>query len=248
MVKCLASAIVPRLRPALTETGFIEVGGEFVRFCFSECKSQEEILDRIAELSPDALLDYRDMTLLDLERHCSPVSLAAHQEHFLVPIKPNYAMSLVDRFQSANDMFGGNTSVLLRWDNVYYRSNSFRNMIKAPARILWYVSGPDHQRVVATSRLDAVEIDTPGALYKKYSKFGILDWQDLYELCDKKVDADIMALKFSHTFTFRNRVGLNELRKIFLEEENRNLNVQSPVRMEASTFQRVFQLGFNGGN
>ena len=138
--------------------------------------------------------------------------------------------------------------MLLRWDNVYYRRKSHHNMLKVPARILWYVSGTKHKEVVAVSRLDAVELDTPRALYKKYAKFGILEWNELYEMCDGNVDADIMALKFSHTFTFQNSVHLNELRMIFLEEEDRNLSVQSPTRMSVSTFERIFQLGFPEGN
>ena len=244
MVKYMTSDATHKLRPKLMEMGFTEVEDGFVRFCFSMCMSQAETLTTIGELSPSSLSNYKNMTPIDLELHCSPVSVASNQEHFLIPIRAHYAMSLVDRFQSAHDMFGGKASVLLRWDNVYYRSKSFQNMLKAPARVLWYVSGANHQKVVAISHLDSVEIDAPRALYKKYAKFGILEWKDLFELCDRNVDADIMALKFSHTFTFQKSVPLNELRKIFLEEENRNLNVQSPARMDFSTFERVFRLGF----
>ncbi|MYC08183.1 MAG: GNAT family N-acetyltransferase [Chloroflexi bacterium] len=248
MVKYLKSDETRQLRSNLAAMGFTEIEGGFVRFCFSICMSQAETLSAISELSPNSQSAYQKMTPLDLEMYCSPVSMSANQRHFLIPIKASYAMSLVDRFQSAQDMFGGKPSVLLRWDNVYYRKKSLHNMIKVPARILWYVSGKNQRKVVAVSRLDAVELDRPSALYKKYAGFGILEWEDLYELCDRDVDADIMALKFSHTFTFRNPVALNELRKIFLEEENRNLNVQSPVQMDFSTFERVFQLGFSRGN
>ena len=126
MVKYLRSDETHRLRPHLTEMGFTEADDGFVRFCFAKYLSQSETLDEIAELSPNSLSTYRAMTPLDLELHCSPVSTAANQEHFLIPIKASYAMSLVDRFQSAQDMFGGKPSVLLRWDNVYYRRKSHR--------------------------------------------------------------------------------------------------------------------------
>ena len=244
MVKYLKSDETYRLQSNLTAMGFTEFDDGLVRFCFSECLSKPEALKVITQLSSGSLSTYKKMTPLDLELHCSPVSVAADQGHFLIPIKASYAMSLVDMFQSTQDMFGGKASVLLRWDNVYYRAKSLHNMLKAPARILWYVSGANHQKVVAVSNLDAVEIDTPSALYKEYAKFGVLEWKELYEMCDRNVDADIMVLKFSHTFAFRNPVTLNELRKIFLEEENRNLNVQTPARMDFSTFERVFQLGF----
>lgn len=246
MVKYLKSDETHQLRSNLMAMGFTEADEGFVRFCFPKCMSQAETLKAIGGLSPNSLSTYQKMTPIDLELHCSPVSITANQRHFLIPIKASYAMSLVDRFQSAHDMFGGNASVLLRWDNVYYRTKSFHNMLKAPARILWYVSGKNQRKVVAVSHLDAVELGKPGALHKKYAKFGILEWKELHELCDGNVNADIMVLKFSHTFAFQNSVTLNELRELFLEKENRNLSVQSPTQMAVSTFERVFQLGFPG--
>ena len=48
-------------------------------------------------------------------------------------------------------------------------------------RILWYVSAPDKQ-VIAVSHLDEVVINTPKELFRKFKKFGILEWKDLYKM------------------------------------------------------------------
>ena len=65
-------------------------------------------------------------------------------------------MSLIDRQLSSSDMFGGDPSVLLRWENVYYRkAATSQKILKAPGRILWYVSRSQKQ-IVAVSHLDEV--------------------------------------------------------------------------------------------
>ena len=183
------------------------------------------------------------MSPLEIERHCSPLGLAADQDHFLIPIRPGYAISLFDRYQSANDLFGGKKSVLLRWDNVYYRSSkTCHRMLKPPARILWYVSGYIKE-IIAISHLDTVEIDTPKVLFGKFKKFGILEWKDIYDLCDGDLSKEIMALKFSHTFLFRKPISLDELRGVF-KEDRAGLTLQSPSKVPMKTFQKLFRLGF----
>ena len=133
-------------------------------------------------------------------------------------------------------------SVLLRWDNVYYRKKTHHNMLQAPARILWYVSAPKKQ-IVAVSHLDNVEIDSPKNLYKKFKKNGILKWEDLYTMCDRDPKKEIMVLKFSHTFPFREPVSLDTLRTVYKEDGTR-LSLQSPLKVPMGTFQKIFQLGY----
>ena len=242
-VKFEASALTSSLIPSLLEMGFIKCNDAFVRFCFSRCFGREEVLSAISELYPESTSDYRNMSDLELERVCSPLGLeATDQKCFLIPIRPHYAISLFDRSQSAYDLFGGKTSVLLRWDNVYYRSKTHHKMLKPPARILWYVSGA-RRKIIAISHLDAVEIDTPKVLFKKFKKFGILEWKDVYKLCNGNSSREIMALRFSHTFLFREPVSLDKLRDIFKEDEV-GLPLQSPSNVPMKTFRKLFRLGY----
>ena len=87
-------------------------------------------------------------------------------------------------------------------------------MLTPPARILWYVSGKKGS-VVAVSRLDAVKLGKPKVLFKEFKDLGILKWQHLYKMCGGDADTELMALLFSHTFSFRTPVPLEALRQTF---------------------------------
>ena len=242
MVKFEASPLTSSLVPDLLDVGFTRCNDSFVRFCFPRCLSYEETLSAISELCTESTNNYRGMSDIELERHCSPLSLAPDQGYFLVPIKPGYAMSLIDSSQSADDLFGGKTSVLLRWDHVYYRSKTRHHMLKPPARILWYESEPRRQ-IVAVSHLDAVEIGTPKALFKKFKKFGILKWEDIFQMCKGDPLKEIMVLKFSHTFPFREPISLDAMRTVY-KEGGVSLTLQSPSKVSTEIFQKLFRLGY----
>ena len=128
-------------------------------------------------------------------------------------------------------------------DNVYYKSKSHQCMLRSPARILWYVSG-DEGRVVAVSHLDDVEVGRPKALFRRFEKFGILGWNEIYEMCGREPSREIMALKFSNTFSFRKPISLESLKGAY-DIEQHSLVLQSPSRIPSSLFERIFSLGFN---
>lgn len=244
MVRIDSESMTPGLSYGLLETGFTKCEDAFVRFCFSECFDRPTTSKRIDMLSPPASDAYRELTDLGLEGHCSPLNLrSTDQTYFIVPVRPAYAMSLVDRRQSADDLFGGKPEILLRWQNVYYRRKTHHHILKPPARILWYVSG-DEKQIVAVSRLDETAVDTPKALYGKFQKFGILKWTDLYKMCKGESTTEIMALVFSHTFSFRQPISLDAMRVIF-KRHGIGLAVQSPRRIPANVFEEMFRRGFS---
>ena len=243
MVEFELSGLTPSLIPDLTEMGFTRCGDAYTKFCFSRCLDREEALQKIATLSPQLEASYDDVSDLDLERLCAPVSLNADQNYVLVPIRPGYAVSLIDRQLSSSDMFGGDSSVLLRWENVYYRkAATSQKILKAPGRILWYVSRSQKQ-IVAVSHLDEVVVDTAKELLRKFKKFGVLGWEELYQMCAGDTSMELMALRFSHTFVFRRRIPLNTVRAVY-EEDASGLTVQLPTSMPVSRFQKLFKLGF----
>ena len=240
MVKFEASALTSSLIPDLLEMGFIKCSDNYVRFCFSRCLGRQEVLSAISKLYPESISNYENISSLELEKCCSPLDLAGtNQRYFLIPIRPSYAMSLIDRQQSANDLFGGNPHVLLRWNNVYYRKVNRHKMIKAPGRILWYVSRPS-QQIIAVSHLDKVVIDTPKELFRRFKKFGILEWNDLYKMCDHNPLKELMALRFSHTFLFREPISLEVLKSVF----EANVSLQAPLKLSSKVFHALFQKGY----
>ena len=242
IVKFEASALPLSLVQGLSEMGFTRCNDDFVRFCFARYLDREGALSEIAELSPEAVGTYRDMSHLDLERSCSPLTSAADQSHFLIPIRPGYALNLFDRQQSAQDLFGGTPGVLLRWSNVYYRAANFHKMLKGPGRILWYVSGGSKE-IVAVAHLDEVVIDTPKELFRRFMKYGTLEWSDLYKMCKGDTSTKLMALRFSNTFPLQRRVPLGEIWTIF-DEDGIGRSLQAPRKISPTTFRKLFQRGY----
>lgn len=242
MVEFETSAVSPSLVQGLLEMGFTRCEDRFVRFCFARCRDREEVLERIRELLPESSRDYQIMSDNELQRHCSPLSLNTNQNYFLIPIRPGYALSLIDRQQSSIDLFGGDPNVLLRWSNVYYRTATSHTMLTDPARLLWYVSRSQKQ-IIAVSHLDEVAIDTPKELLRKFKRFGVLEWKDLYKMCRGDTSTKLMALRFSHTHLFRRSISLDGIRKVYKEDEV-GLNLQSASRVPVETFRKLFRQGF----
>ena len=244
MVNFEDSALTPSLIPNLLQMGFIQYNNNFVRFCFSRCLSRKEVLSEVFKLCHESTSRYQDMSDLELERRCSPLVLdSVDEKYFLVPILPGYAMGLVDRNQSAQDLFGGDPNILLRWDNVYYRSKNRHKMLVAPGRILWYVSGKKKE-IVAISHLDDVVIDTTKELFRRFKRFGVLEWSALYEMCGRDPLKELMALKFSHTFLFRKPVSLDDIRIVY-ERNGAGLSLQGPSRVPSEIFHELFQKGYS---
>ncbi|MCB1121483.1 MAG: hypothetical protein KJT03_08040, partial [Verrucomicrobiae bacterium] len=226
----------------LISMGFIRTVNSFIRISIADVCNRNSALRRIRNISPEAAETLNCQDDASLERACAPLILQKSLPCFLVPIRPSYAMGLIDREQSAEDLFGGDPTVLLRWDNIYYRAKNRHRMLTGPARILWYVS-ENIGEVIAISHLDEVECGLPKDLFRKYRKFGILEWRNIYELCGKDINVEIMAIKFSLTFSFRHRVSLKELRSIFSEEDI-GLSLQAPLRLPESVTTRIFELAF----
>ena len=243
MVSFEDSALTSSLIPNLLQMGFIQCNDNFVRFCFSRCLSREEVLSAVSKLCPESTSKYQNMLDLELERHCSPLVLdSTEQKCFLIPILPGYAMGLIDRDQSARDLFGGDPNVLLRWDNVYYRGKNRHKMLAAPGRILWYVSGK-RKEIIAVSHLDNVVIDTTKELFRKFKRFGVLEWRDLYKMCGRDSSKDLMVLKFSHTFLFRKSISLEDIRTVYAKNGD-GLSLRGPSKVSPEIFSELFQKGY----
>ena len=242
MIKLDISSIPSDSIQGLTDMGFRRHGNQFVRFCFTRNLGHEGTLAKIDDLCPAVADDLRNDSLSELERSCSPLSVSSDQNYFLIPIREGYAINLIDRERATQDLFGGNPDVLLRWENVYYRAATHHNMLNAPARILWYISG-NRGEIAYISRLDEVLIDTPKELFRRFRRYGTLEWADLFEMCGQDIDTNLMALKFSHTFPLDRSIPLDEIWEVF-DEDGVGRSVQAPTRLPESTFRKLFERGY----
>ena len=244
MVKVKADALPRNLIHSLSYMGFIECNGDFLRFCFAQYLDREDALTEIGNLAPAAVESYQSISAFEFDRHCSPLLSNVTQNCFLVPIQQRHALNLFDRALSAQSLFGGDENLLMRWSNVYYRKNNRHRMFQAPGRILWYVSGT-RKAIVAVSHLDAVVIDIPKELFRRFRRFGTLLWEDLYELCEGDVAKELMALRFSNTFPLQREVPLKEIKRVF-NDDGFGLSVQGPIRVPCNSLRRLYQLGYPG--
>ena len=237
-----ANALPASLIQGLSGMDFTKNGEQFLRFCFTRHMDRDQVVSSINAMRPDAIANYRDMDALELERSCSPLISDSAQNYFLIPIRPGYALNLFDRQQSSYDLFGGDPELLMRWSNVYYRRVTHQLTLTPPARILWYVSG-SQQQIAGSSHLDEVVIDNPRELYRRFKRYGTLEWQDLHDMCRGEISRDLMALRFSHTFPLNRPVPLSEVRRIF-EEDGLAWSLQGPRRLPSSTHRRLFESGY----
>ena len=235
-------SVQPNLTPALLDMGFVTTGSAYVRFTFPSSLSRERVLDQISVSIPELKDALQSVENIDLERHCSPVNISGTRPTYMIPIRPEYSMGLFDKQRATQDLFGGNPNILLRWDNVYYRKSTHSRMIQAPGRIFWYVSSPQ-KAVVAVSHLDAVEVGRPKELFRVFEKFGILDWYSIYNMCEGDISKKMMALRFSHTFSFLHPVRLDQLYEIFATH-SRTPIFQSPSRVSDEICASIFQFGY----
>ena len=236
LVELEPGSTTPEATAQLARIGFMEGDdGRFVRDCPAHVMSRSDLLAK-------AYPRHRDAELVELERACSPVALEdGDLDCLMIPIRPGYARSLFDTRQAAADLFGADKSILLRFQNVYFRKCSHHRMIKAPARILWYVS--DSAGVIATSHLDSVRIGPPKDIFRANRRLGALGWPEIQEMCGGDAVEDIMALKFSHSCLFRSPVDHTSLKRVY-SRHSRNLVVQSPSRVPPAIFLDIFRSGF----
>ena len=226
----------------VAELGLVRNDSAWLRFSFRQPLDSKRALEEVESLRPGASKEYRNEPDLSIERMCSPASITALQNHFVVPIRPEFALNLFDTARSAADLFGGTPEVLFQWSNVYFRTPTYHHMLAAPGRILWYVS-KSPKAIVAVSHLDAVDIGAARDLMRKYSKIGTLTWRQLFDVCGDVSSAPMMALSFSHTFSFDSPISLGAMRTAYPDFDMK-INLQSPQRIPIGLFDKFLEAGF----
>ena len=243
MIVIARDQVSDRLAPHYRDCGFVEHGESLVRFCIAAVMRRNEVLNRMESLRPGSSSAFAAMEPGELERRCSPLCLADfEQSSLIIPIRPGYAMNIVDFVRSADDLYGGDPTRLLRPDNVYYRSaGAFRNL-EPPARILWYVSGDG--LIAGSSHLDSVEIGPAKDIFRKHQKRGTLDHKSVVHIAKGDPEGEVMALSFSDTHPFARRVSLAEIKEIHRELGNGTQFLPISIRkVPAEFFHELFKRG-----
>ncbi|RAW01084.1 GNAT family N-acetyltransferase [Pseudochryseolinea flava] len=186
----------------------------------------------------------------DLERKLWPLKIEdLDLPVYIIPIRPLWAAQLFDFYIANVSLFGATPSLAWSRENIYYRSVNPVSE-KAPARILWYVSSEEKvigrsRGIVATSYLDEVYVDRAKDIFRKYKRFGVYEWKDIYQLADGAVLSEIKALKFSDTEVFRNVVTLDKINEIMIKNNRRTNTFASPVEVSIAIFKEIYVTGKN---
>lgn len=255
------------LEKALEECGFTKIGAHWVKLSLKIANSSASLLielssfkknfpemmaffdNLITELS-DAAEKQDSFRLADLERRLWPARiLDADIPAYTVPIKPIWAQHLFDVGIARQTLCGSRDDLLLRNENVYYRSARPGRNILSPGRVLWYVSQDKNNprlssQIRACSSIDEVIIGRAKELFRRFERLGIYEWRDVRRTAKNDPNGQIMALRFSNTELLPDPVKLSTLRRIIREEEGKEAIVQSPQRILPRTFARIYQAAF----
>ncbi|MGJ3227104.1 GNAT family N-acetyltransferase [Micromonospora aurantiaca (nom. illeg.)] len=187
-------------------------------------------------------------------RSAMPGVVAAELERIWWPAKitdselPTYLVPIRQAFSA--ELLGVPTGLLPRPDtlglareHVYYRSPGGLRM-KAPARLLWYMSGTGAgvaypSAVIACSQLDAVETGEPQELHSRFRHLGVWQERQLHEVAR---GGQVQALRFTNT-ELLTHIPRQRLTAIANWHGYRAVPPQGPLRISAELFAELYQEG-----
>lgn len=167
---------------------------------------------------------------------------------YIIPIRAYWAGQLFDSAISGENIFGAIPDKLWSIENVYYRHTKPLTET-APARILWYVSGHGYagthaKAVVGCSYLTEVHTGKGQDLFRRFKRYGIYDWEHIYDLCGGEKDEDIRALKFNHTELFKRPVSYAIAQKMLAQNGFKTPNTfAGPVKVNKKVFFDLYEMG-----
>lgn len=250
---------------SLQENGFLRDEDAWYKVALPEILSKEDLKSRLtkndwanetkkvlANLVEVLQAEPNQSVLLDVEKSLWPLKIQEIDiPAFIVPIRPVWAMHLFDTGIAGQDLFGGEPSLILNAENVYYRA-AHPKVLSAPGRILWYVSSGDGRyqgsmQIKACSYLDDVEIGKPKYLFSKYKKLGVYKWNDVYnDVAGHDLEKEIMAFKFSKTEIFKYPIHLSQLQAMWISDGKRFNNAVSALSIGNERFLKLYNLGMKG--
>lgn len=262
----------PAIGEALAEIGFRTVQGGSARLSLNFAGSLDELIseledlvkitsaaqelaDNILKLANDAAESNDLLGLVELERLLWPAKiLDAPIPTYLIPIKPQWSQHLFDEEIAGQTLWGAREHLALNVENVYYRSAKTASAMQTPSRLLWYVSqAPGFvgvKQIRACSMLDEVHIDAADQLYKRFSRLGVYEWDEVLRTADGDPGGLIMALRFSNTELLPRPIPLSHLEASLHAQEGKAPMLQGPTKLESKTFASLYKyasaLGIRG--
>jgi hypothetical protein len=231
---------------ALAELGFRQTSSGWIKPLIKGFHAPDQIGHILANIGIRAIEHCSEKPLDELGTMIWPGKMVGEaMTAYLIPIQSQWAEHFFD-VEVANQRFpdisGINDELHLGIEAVYYTATNIR--FQAPGHILWYVSkgneGFGLQQVKATSRLREVVKGTPKELFSRFRRLGVYQWKDLLAAANGNEQAQLTALRFSHTECFPLPLGADMLK---------NFNVRAPYPgprpLPFATFQQIYNHGTN---
>ena len=154
---------------------------------------------------------------------------------YLIPIKQSFSQELLG---APLGLFARRDVLGLSREHIYYRSPRGLRM-KAPARLLWYMSGSDAASVeppgiVAGSLVEEVLDNSPARLHERFRHLGVWSLEQIQEVAHRGV---AQAVRFSYTETFERTVPLDTVRRVVKQHP------MSPRAISAEAFAEMYLEG-----
>lgn len=236
---------------AATTEGFVPHEGGYYGFVI-DLAADAAAVEHQAVLAADAASVPRPAPLpprlpaiaaAEIERRWWPTKIIDSElATYLVPIRQSFSRELLGEPQG---LFPRESGLGLSREHVYYRSPGGPK-VRAPGRILWYMSGSAGRGVsspalIACSQLDDVVTASPAELHSRFRHLGV--WSI------KQVEAaarggKAQALRFTNTEIFPHPVGLKRLRQLGGVHAE-HLVPQSPRKISHALFRLLYREGRN---
>ncbi len=233
------------VKEALAGAGFIEREGYSLRILLSGLCSLNEVLDEFGlnRTTGDGELPLE--VLVELENAIWPGKIQGLEiPTYIIPIQPQWAQKLISPVGFQGALFP-RSDIMVQTRRVYYKANN-GGVPQKPARILWYVSGDKKEPgkfVFAVSQVDRVDVDSVKALFARYERLGVFSWNDVYSHANRNVENKMMAILFSKTELLKQPVNYQDVARVVLKSEERNLNLVSIFQIKESTFEEIYKMG-----
>lgn len=251
------------LQPAFEPLGFHPDGPGWSKVIISGLWSAQELAKELADLSfPGQELEFLSRVTAVVEhfpRNTSPHSqldleltiwpgkiMVEALPTFLVPIRAHWASQLFEERIAGYDLFGAPPGLILSTENVYYRAARGPGL-KAPARVLWYVSEADgvaHSKQVAgCSYIREVVVGPATEVFSTFERLGVYAWQDVLAVARGAPRGLVMAFRFSHTELFPNPIPYRVLQSDVEECSGTKLTVRGPRELPSRCFDMIYRRG-----
>lgn len=240
---------------AAADLGFLRLDVGYLKLVVRGCHAIDSVVALIDRAESEI-----DLIIADLPNARGCNDKAARVEHllwpaklidsnlpcFIVPIRPRFAEHLFDNRLAGASLFGVDPELALNTEAAYYRA-SRPAVVKAPARVLWYVSQNKAyemtQCIRACSRVVEVCIGTPKELFRRFRRLGVYAWADVFETARKSLERQIMAFRFDDTELLP-PLTRARFQPILRAHGIRN-NIQGPIAVPSEAFAAVYSAAFD---